>query len=354
MGIFDSKEVEAKVSFSVSPLDVKFELDELRDSGQKRGSWLGFDSLDKLWSMKRGSTTYLLAAPHAGKSSFINEIVCNLIEFSHYKVIIWSPETGSPKDIFNELLWSINRKRFIKNKAGEYATDKQAARAIATLDSHVKVLDFGRRDVSLKMLYDQVERLKEDDFDADLLIVDPFTEIVDDDNLGLRADIALGRKLSGIARNSSAMDIHTLIAVHTNNIPPQMGDFRDGTKKAYIPAPLPSQIAGGQAWFRRAYMIVSLWIPPVGLKLGEEEDPDTGDKRIVYAEKLQTIVEVLKAKPKIVGSLGKCMLTYNMLENRYRELDGTPSYECPNGLEEREVSPNYDESKISNQSEIPF
>lgn len=355
MSVFDGESVENRPSFAYRTSDVSHELKEMRDNGVKRGAWLGFDHLDKHWSLKRGSTTYLQAAPHAGKSSFVNELICNLVKFSGYKIVIWSVETGSVRDNYNELLWAYMRMPYMKNNKGVFADDSEVAKAMAVFEQSIRVLDFGRRDVSTDMIYDEVERLRDmDDFDADVLIVDPYTEIVDDDNMGLRADVALGRKLSKIARNSSTMDVHTIIAVHTNNIPPMLGEFSDGSKRNYIPAPLPTQIAGGQAFFRRAYMLISLWVPPVGLRLRTEVDPDTGEEKVIYAEKWQTIVTILKAKPKIVGSLGSIDLFFDPLQNRYKDREGRISYQCPNGFDERETSPNLDMGLIAKQNELPY
>lgn len=324
-------------SYSSSMDDLKSELILMRNEGLKKGAWTGFLELSELLSFKRGSTTYLVAPPHVGKSSFINEIVDNLVMYSGWKIVIYSPETGSSKDVFNELLWTHLKQPFIKNKRGINATDAEVHKAFRELSENIRVLDFGIQDVTVDMIYRQVDRLRTDeDFAADMIIIDPMAEIKTASSMGVREDIAIGDVLNKVRRYSSKYDVHTLLAVHTRDLPYTAGQNISGESIRYQPMAKMSEIAGGQMYARKGMMIVILWRPPVGLPIGTDGSYYIGN---------ETIVRVEKAKPKTAGSVGECILRYDRIANRYFEIDESGnknfSYPCPTGLEEREVSPNY-------------
>lgn len=349
MDIFKDSKIDVVVENHHSIKDVTPALKEMRANGLKRGAWLGFEELDKHWSLKRGSTTYFMAAPASGKTAFMNEIICNLVDFSDFKILIWSPETGSPQDIVNELMWSHMRRPFIKNKAGVYASDTEVSVSMNKLKDNIVVLDFERKDVSLSMIYDEIEVLKEKGFDADVVIIDPFTEIVDDKDRdkNLRSDELLGRKLSYVSRASVSLDIHTIICVHTSNLGNMMGKFEGGVQDMYVPAPNMHQIAGGQAFSRRGNMIVSIYRPKIGL-FRDMAQNDDGTMRERYYQLGDSVIEILKTKPKVVGSVGKVHFKYDPISSRFLTEDMQTSKPCPTGFSERELSPNL---KIENHGQ---
>lgn len=325
--------------------ETRSNLMNMRNDGLRKGAWLGFSHLDRLWTLKRGSTTYLVAPPHVGKTSFLNEIVDNLIKFSGFKVIIFSPETGSSEDIYNELIWTHCKKPFIKNKAGVYASDAEVDEAFRLFEDNIRVLDFGLKDVTINMIYEEVTRLREEeDFNADLLIVDPMAEIKTSSANGVRDDIAIGDVLNKVRRYSSKYDIHTILAVHTRDIGLQVFKDASGEEVRVAPKAKMSEIAGGQMYARKGMMIVVLWRPPANC---EKKDGSGG-----YYRDNETIVIIEKAKPKSAGSRGEISLYYDKLSNRYYEIDEQYpdkkifSYQCPTGFLEREVSPNCAEGQL--------
>ena len=95
--------------------ELKDSLTELRENGVSKGAWTGFSSLFDKYSMKLGSTTYIYAGAHQGKSQFAFEMMTNLSQYSGWKWAVYSPETGSPTEVFAELLWVYLRKPFLVN-----------------------------------------------------------------------------------------------------------------------------------------------------------------------------------------------------------------------------------------------
>jgi hypothetical protein len=306
--------------------DMIYTADELRDSlgtlrreGIKKGAWTGFSSLFDKYSVKEGSTTYIYAGAHQGKSQFGFELMMNLSEFSGWRWAIYSPETGSPTEVFAELLWVYLRKPFLINNKVT-ATDEETDRAIEFINQHFFIIDSGLRDLSIEGFYTAVEQV-EDDYDIKIngCFVDPFTEIKTDVTNGVRDDIAIGQILTKVRKHSSDKNYHTIVTVHTKH---QQAKYKNGVP--YVDKPTMNDIAGGMQWSRKGMMVINVWRCPFGLE----------DANGIPYEPNQVEITVVKAKPKIVGKLGSVTLYYDKLSNRYYEIDEKGnkrfSYEQPN------------------------
>lgn len=287
--------------------------DELRDSlttlrqeGVKKGAWTGFSSLFDKYSVKRGSTTYIYAGAHQGKSQFGFEVMMNLAEYSGWKWAVYSPETGSPTEVFAELLWVYLRKPFLVNDMVT-ATDEETDQAIDFINKHFYIIDSGLSDLTIEGFYTAVEQIEiRNGIKIDGCLVDPFTEIKTDVSSGVRDDIAIGQILTKVRKHSADRDYHTIVTVHTKH---QAAKYKNGVP--YVDVPTMNDIAGGMQWSRKGMMVVNVWRCPFGLE----------DENGIPYEPNQVKITVVKAKPKIVGKLGSVTLFYDKLTNRYYERD---------------------------------
>jgi len=288
--------------FDVSTL--RESLFNLRHEGVKKGEWTGFESLFDKYSMKRGSTTYIYAGAHTGKSQFTFELIINLAQYSGWKWAIYSPETGSPTDLYAELLWVYLRKPFLVNDRIT-ASEEEADKAIDFISKHFFVVDSGLKDLSIEGFYTAVEEIESRyQTKIDGCVIDPFTEIKTDISSGVRDDIAIGQVLTRIRKHSSERDYHTIVTVHTKHQQPK---YKNGIP--YVDVPTMNDIAGGMQWSRKGMMIINVWRCPYGLE----------DENGIPYEPNQVKITVVKAKPKIVGSLGSIYLYYDRMANRYYE-----------------------------------
>jgi len=286
--------------------DVMDSLTTLRREGVKKGAWTGFDSLFDKYSVKKGSTTYIYAGAHQGKSQFGFELMMNLSEYSGWKWAVYTPETGSPTEVFAELLWVYLRKPFLINDHLT-ATDEETAKAMDFVNKHFYLIDSGLQDLSVEGFYTAVEQIEEDNFiTIDGCMVDPFTEIKTDISAGVRDDIAIGTVLTKIRKHSAEKDYHTIVTVHTKH---QQAKYKNGVP--YVDKPTMNDIAGGMQWSRKGMMVINVWRCPFGIE----------DNNGIPYEANQVEITVVKAKPKIVGKLGTVTLYYDKMKNRYYELD---------------------------------
>jgi|TARA_R110000824_G_C15199386_1_gene675551 hypothetical protein len=296
--------------------DVRDSLNTLRSEGIKKGAWTGFDSLFDKYSMKKGSTTYIYAGAHQGKSQFGFELMVNLAQYSGWKWAVYTPETGSPTEVFAELLWVYLRKPFLVNDK-VMATDEEKEEAMSFINEHFFLVDSGLQDLSIEGFYTAVEMIEEDNFiTIDGCMIDPFTEIRTDITSGVRDDIAIGQVLTKVRKHSAEKNYHTIVTVHTKH---QQAKYKNGIP--YVDVPTMNDIAGGMQWSRKGMMVLNVWRCPYGLE----------DENGVPYEQNQVKITVVKAKPKIVGNLGSVTLFYDKMKNRYYEKDsqGKPQYAYP-------------------------
>lgn len=286
--------------------ELKGSLTTLRKNGVKKGAWTGFSSLFDKYSVKRGSTTYIYAGAHQGKSQFAFEMMMNLAEFSGWKWAVYSPETGSPTEVFAELLWVYLRKPFLINDKVT-ATDEETDRAIDFINRHFYIVDSGLSDLTIEGFYTAVDQIEtKHGIKIDGCLVDPFTEIKTDVSSGVRDDIAIGQVLTKVRKHSADKNFHTIVTVHTKH---QAAKYKNGVP--YVDVPTMNDIAGGMQWSRKGMMVVNVWRCPFGLE----------DENGIPYEPNQVKITVVKAKPKIVGKLGSVTLFYDRLTNRYYERD---------------------------------
>lgn len=286
--------------------ELRDSLTTLRQEGIKKGAWTGFSSLFDKYSVKRGSTTYIYAGAHQGKSQFGFEVMMNLAEYSGWKWAVYSPETGSPTEVFAELLWVYLRKPFLVNDMVT-ATDEETERAIDFINKHFYIIDSGLSDLTIEGFYTSVEQIEQrDGIKIDGCLVDPFTEIKTDISAGVRDDIAIGQILTKVRKHSADRDYHTIVTVHTKH---QAAKYKNGVP--YVDVPTMNDIAGGMQWSRKGMMVVNVWRCPFGLE----------DENGIPYEPNQVKITVVKAKPKIVGKLGSVTLFFDKLTNRYYERD---------------------------------
>ena len=296
--------------------DVRDSLNTLRSEGIKKGAWTGFDSLFDKYSMKKGSTTYIYAGAHQGKSQFGFELMVNLAQYSGWKWAVYTPETGSPTEVFAELLWVYLRKPFLVNDK-VMATDEEKEEAMSFINEHFFLVDSGLQDLSIEGFYTAVETIEEDNFiTIDGCMIDPFTEIRTDITSGVRDDIAIGQVLTKVRKHSAERNYHTIVTVHTKH---QQAKYKNGIP--YVDVPTMNDIAGGMQWSRKGMMVLNVWRCPYGLE----------DENGIPYEQNQVKITVVKAKPKIVGNLGSVTLFYDKMKNRYYEKDrqGKPQYAYP-------------------------
>lgn len=287
--------------------EVQSERDYLYENGYKKGYYVGWQDLDKLYSVHLGSTTYIYSAPHTGKTQFWNQCLVNLSMFYRMKHLIFSPETGSATDIYIELAQIYARKDYVGNFK---MSPEERKIADAFVNEHFIVLDGDAYDKSLSAedicMYAKILEGKMN-IKFQTITIDPFNELKMD--YGKHRDLAIEDTLQYIRRQAKTNNWHIGVVTHVKD---QFPIHMKEKGYTYYPISTAREVAGGQAWFRKGMMMISLWRPITNYAEGAEIVEEIENRTVKSG---QVIVQVQKSKPKGRGKLGEMNLHYRWKEH---------------------------------------
>jgi hypothetical protein len=171
-------------------------------------------------------------------------------------------------------------------------------------------------------------------------LIDPWNDVVNETpEYGGREDLWLADALKIVRRDAKKNQRLNIVINHISDIKPQID--KDSGRRYYPPA-LPSEWAGGRTWWRRAYLMILVYRPPVFLN---------DENGIPHAENVSHLI-VQKAKPKGIATLGMAKLYWDWKTNRYyedRELTITPF-----NPKSKEIKQNFNFDSISDEDNTPF
>lgn len=290
--------------------NIESSLNEMRMKGNPRGEDTGFKCLDEIFSLKQGSYTFILAAPHHGKSELSFEIVFNQAEKFGKRSLIYSPETGSVEDIYAEFIHKFTGKPFYKSIPGS-VDDKEYYKAINYIDQMFSIVDSDEKSYSFTELSELVK-------DEQIILSDPYNELRHDmSKYGQRQDLYIEDLCGEIRRYCKKNKKHVIQTLHPASQLKTSGKDLSGRQIQYYPMPSAREAAGGQALFRKAMTWINMWRPPVNM--GNEFGQP-------YLEN-EVLIQIEKAKPKGVAKRGVTSLYFDWKKNRYYEASNQYAFE---------------------------
>jgi len=283
--------------------DVQGQLSDLRERGFVRGYTVGWDWDVFPYTVKLGSTTYIGAAPTAGKTELIKEIQINLSAIHGLNHMIFTPETGSPAEVFAELCHAYTGKAYIKGQSSMSEGEKIAAEMFVS--EHFVIVDPDDSDLTITQFYELVDQFeREHNKTIHTTLIDPWNELAEEyeiADLG-REDKYLSRILSKVRKNAKAKNRHNFVVTHVRDQPQVVvGETR------YYPMPHARELSGGQVWFRKGMSMIMLWRPPFGLS----------DERNRAYEVNELQVKIAKTKPKGTSKNGVYVMLFDIEQCRY-------------------------------------
>jgi twinkle protein len=293
--------------------EIRKDVEDLYQKGLTKGLYCGFENLYEYYSPKMGSTTYIYASPFSGKSEWWFEILISLSELYGYKHAIYSPETGTAKEIAAELISKASRKPFYKNMLN-HIDEQEFYRYIDWVDEHFFIIDPTETDLTIEEFYEQVDEIEKSyDVKINTTMADPFNELRHNIGGDGRQDLYIENKLGMVRRNAQLHGRHNVLITHTASQELVKAQGKDGSDIYYNPPPNPNKLSGGMAWNRKAMNLIALWRPPMGLM-----NPETGED---YADN-EVHVIIQKFKPKGTGKRGTVKFYFDVQSNRYYEVYG--------------------------------
>ena len=280
------------------------ELSELRLNGWVKGVSTGFTNLDDIFSLKSGYPLFIAGAPHAGKTEITMEVLLNTSKLYGWKHFVYLGEGGEVEDVIADLCHKLIGKPF-KSNSGYSMSESEKTRAEMFINEHFVFLD-DTGDYTLTNFFELAQQA-EDEYGIkfNTTCFDPFNDIVDESaKFGGRDDKWLAHELK-LARRSSKK--HNRIDILVNHISDIHPVIEKESGKRYIPPALPSEWAGGRAWWRRAFPMILIYRPPQFLKNEHGKEYEANETHFI----------VQKAKPKGIGKLGQASLFFDWKQNCY-------------------------------------
>lgn len=283
------------------------DIDNLREYGEEKGVYHGFQSLDDYISFKEGCTTIIYGAPYSGKSQFTFEILVNLSEYYGQKHAIYSPETGSKERIAAEVMAVFCRKRNIFNDSEYSINERMFENAKDFLDKHFFIAE-DYEGITVEDFFGSIESIESEyNIKINNSVIDHMGLLNQDlSSFGGREDKWISHALKVVNNDALKNNRHNIVVAHVIS---QKPIITNGV--SWFPPAHPREIAGGQNYFRLGQQIILVYRPPANLP----------DETGVPYEENAVIISVRKSKPKGIGKLGQVKIFYDWKTNRYYEID---------------------------------
>lgn len=297
------------------------EIWEAYENGRPEGYYTGYKNIDELYSMHLGYTTYIYGPPFSGKSQLWFDFLKNFSYRYDMKHVIFSPETGEPKDVFVKLVEMVAHQDFYDDYDNQMSKD-QLKDAMEFVKEHFIIIDPQLKSMNIDDIIGTcqiIERV----YDTKLhtITIDPFNDI--NRNLGDyggRQDLYLEDALRKFRVHAKINDWHICVITHTRD----QDKKKINGQECYPPASF-RDVAGGQVWSRRGFMMSSIWRPPQSMD-------SFGD---IELEGNEVFFMQQKYKPEWTGERGSTHLRYDAKNHcYYRGTGALKKYANLNGEEQ--------------------
>lgn len=310
--------------------DVDDEIESKYEIGLEDGYKSGYPDLDELYTLHLGYTTYIYGAAFSGKSLIWFDMLKNYSYRYGMKHVVFSPETGSATDVHIKLIELVAGADFYDKGYGKM-TPEALKEAKTFVDKHFIVIDPGMERMTLDDLVASCEMI-ERVFNTKIhtLTVDPWNDLHHDmSDFNYRDDQYLERQLRKLRVVSHYNNWHIAVITHTRD-----QAFEGKGAQKYQPPATFREIAGGQAWSRRGFMMASIWRPPEWMD----------DFNQMNIEGNETFWIQQKYKPEWAGSRGTAILKYDAKNKCF--YTGTAMKNYANLDPEQEAEQTYIEDEV--------
>lgn len=298
----------------IRPMARLEQLAAVRAAGSLRGQSTGFEGLDKLFTAKRGFPLFVAGAPHHGKSIFVKQLAVNWAKLHGWKTLLYMGEEGSADDLVADLVEMVVGMDVRLTSPGGLdntlaMSEDDFIEGLTFVDRHFRIICPDEVSTEPRFTLADFQRLAgSEEFDATVL--DPWNDLDHDvEGMGGREDIYLAHALRDVRRACRERNRLDVVVTHIAKI---HADKKTEDGKRYQGPAMPTEWAGGQTWFRRAFTMLLVYRPPAGYVIEADGAVIEPGEAWIYCQ---------KTKPKGVGSLGRVKMWWSPHLHRFTERD---------------------------------
>lgn len=279
--------MEGKEYFLIG--ECKEELNELKGK-QAAGIPTEFKSFGDNITYKPGYHCVIASSPASGKSFFALHTLLHLADKNDHKSFIYSPELGSKSEIIALLVHMKSGKTVYDIKDVEVIQEEELLRCLKWLNNHFVIYE-PMNTPAVEDLYEAMELCQQEyNIVFNNILIDNLNDCKEPIGSDGRQDLGVENLLSFVHKKNKKLNCYTFMVTHSSSQGQPI--TQDGIR--YYPPITPREIRSGQAIFRKAFLLLTIWRPPHGL-VGEDGTP--------YTENESHII-VLKAKPAHTATKG--------------------------------------------------
>lgn len=252
--------------------------------GQKAAGFpTEFKSFGDNITYKPGYHCCVAAAPSSGKSYWVLHTTLHLAEKYDHKTFVYSPELGSREEIVALLIHMKSGKTIYDIEGIEKISDEEEEKCLKWLNNHFIIYD----PVNIPSIEDLYEEFKlcqkEYDIKINNIIIDNLNDCQEPIGLNGRQDLGVEAMFGMVRRFNKELQCYTFLVTHSAS----QGAPTTQNGITYYRPITPREIRSGEAIYRKAYLLLTIWRTPFGL---------SDESGIPYEENESHII-VLKGKP---------------------------------------------------------
>lgn len=297
-----------KIEYTIEENDDS--LNDMFENGYVKGWSSGWKHFDPYYSVKPGFTTYIYGAPYTGKSKWWFNVLVNLSINENLKHVVFSPETGAANDVYAQLI-QIYAQGDITNTFQRRITKDKFIEAKNFIGKHFLIISTDETDTELTAdeLLNYVDVL-ENKYATKIhtVTVDPWNELEHDDE---SRDIGLNKELKKVRISARKNNRHICLITHIRD---QRAIGYDDLGTAIYPFPTARDVAGGQVWYRKGFMMLGFYRHFVldgynEIKIGKDR----------FFNRMALLIRVQKSKPEGSGKIGEVEFRYHPDLHRFSD-----------------------------------
>lgn len=265
------------------------ELNELK--GQKAsGYFTEYKSFGNNLTYKPGYHCVIASSPASGKSFWALHTLLHLADKFEHKNFVYSPELGSKSEIVALLVHMKSGKTLYDIPGVEKIDEEELIRCLKWLNNRFVIYE-PPHTPTIEELYEEMESCQiNHNIKINNILIDNLNDCKEPLDSNGRQDLGVEQMMSFVHKKNKKLNCYTFMVTHSSSQGQPI--TQDGIR--YYPPITPKEIRSGMAIFRKAFLLITIWRPPYGLK----------DENGIPYEENEAHVIVLKAKPAHTATKG--------------------------------------------------